>query len=586
MGLLSSSKTYNTYQTGLGDTQFDTLKGNQSDIAGIADAGFATVGTGITNLGTKIDGVNTNTNSGFVDLTALLKGYNDEANLNRTTAALDRSTNYGNIIEALKNNTGGLATQASLDSAQTALDTGFADTDARFDGLDSSIGSVQNTADNIITDVGTVKSAVDTGFSGAGARFDTLDAGQTNAAGQATANADALGTQLTNTQAEVLGGQGTIDDNLATMSNTADIYAGQSLANQDALQSGQDDFKSSFDSYVDRYGQDTTLANSARSDLASAQANQTDRLRSDIGDFAQASAVNQGNISRNIGTLGTGIDAGFETLGSAVGTGFATSSMEDQITQENFNTRLGNVRELIQSTADSLGVETADQYNKLVNAFDENGNLIANSIDAQGNTISRALDDQGNVIERKLDINGNEISAVSMDVETMLGNAEAYERSLMGQLDKRFDQSEEATNTELQAISRGFSQQDKKLDTQTRNLAGIAAEQTDLDMNMRNEFKQLEQSFDDQGNLIQNSVLENGTTVSRAMDDKGNLLLRSFDAQGSRVGDQVMNINRTLNNLSQLATLQGANVSMGNLSPAMSAGAPETGFASPFATTR
>jgi hypothetical protein len=586
MGLLSSKKTYNTYQTGLGDTQFDTLKGNQSEIAGIADAGFATVGTGITNLGTKVDGVNTNTDSGFVDLKAVLKGYNDEANSNRTTAALDRSTNYGNIIEALKNNTGGLATQASLDSAQTALDTGFADTDARFDGLDSSIGSVQNTADNIITDVGTVQSAVDTGFSGAGARFDTLDVGQTNAAGQATANADALGTQLTNTQAEVLGGQGTIDDNLATMSNTADIYAGQSLANQDALQSGQDDFKSSFDSYVDRYGQDTTLANSARSDLASAQATQTDRLRSDIGEFAQASAVNQGNISRNIGTLGTGIDAGFETLGSAVGTGFSTSSMEDQITQENFNTRLGNVRELIQSTSDSLGVETADQYNKLVNAFDENGNLIANSIDAQGNTISRALDDQGNVIERKLDINGNEISAVSMDVETMLGNAEAYERSLMGQLDKRFDQSEEATNTELQAISRGFSQQDKKLDTQTRNLAGIAAEQTDLDMNMRNEFKQLEQSFDDQGNLIQNSVLENGTTVSRAMDDKGNLLLRSFDAQGSRVGDQVMNINRTLNNLSQLATLQGANVSMGNLSPAMSAGAPETGFASPFATTR
>ena len=586
MGLLSSKKTYNTYQTGLGDTQFDTLKSNQTDIAGIADVGFANVGTGITNLGTKIDGVNTNTNSGFVDLTALLKGYNDEANSNRTTAALDRSTNYGNIIQALENNSKGLASQASVDAAQAALNTGFADTGARFDGLDTSIGSVQDTADNIITDVGTVQSAVDTGFADAGARFDTLDTGQTNAAGQATANADALGTQLTNTQAEVLGGQGTIEDNLATMSDTADIYAGQSLANQGDLQSSQDDFKSSFDSYVDRYGQDTTIANSARSDLASAQANQTDRLRSDIGDFAQASAVNQGNISRNIGTLGTGIDAGFETIGSAVGTGFANSSMEDQITQENFNTRLGNVRELIQSTADSLGVETTDQYNKLVNAFDENGNLIANSIDAQGNTISRALDDQGNVIERKLDINGNEISAVSMDVETMLGNAESYEQSLMGQLNRRFDQSEEASNTELQAISRGFSQQDKKLDTQTRNLAGVAAEQTDLDVNMRNEFKQLEQSFDDQGNFIQNSVLENGTTVSRAMDDKGNLLLRSFDASGSRVGDQVMNINRTLNNLAQLATLQGANVSMGNLSPAMSAGAPSTGFASPYATSR
>ena len=65
------------------------------------------------------------------------------------------------------------------------------------------------------------------------------------------------------------------------------------------------------------------------------------------------------------------------------------------------------------------------------------------------------------------------------------------------------------------------------------------AEQTDIDVNMRNEFKQLSQAFDDQGNLIQNSVMENGTTVSRAIDQNGNLLLRSLDATGERVGDQV-----------------------------------------------
>jgi hypothetical protein len=32
--------------------------------------------------------------------------------------------------------------------------------------------------------------------------------------------------------------------------------------------------------------------------------------------------------------------------------------------------------------------------------------------------------------------------------------------------------------------------------------------------------------------------------------------------------------------------VQGANASMGNLSPAMSGDVPTTGFASPFATTR
>jgi hypothetical protein len=168
----------------------------------------------------------------------------------------------------------------------------------------------------------------------------------------------------------------------------------------------------------------------------------------------------------------------------------------------------------------------------------------------------------------------------------MLGNAEAYEQSLMGQLDRRFDKAENTTSDELGAIARGFTQQDKKLDNQARDLANVAAEQTDIDVNMRNEFKQLSQAFDDQGNLIQNSVMENGTTVSRAIDQNGNLLLRSFDATGERVGDQVMNINRSLNNLSQLTTTQGANTSMGNLSPAMSSEAPSTGFASPYATTR
>ena len=155
----------------------------------------------------------------------------------------------------------------------------------------------------------------------------------------------------------------------------------------------------------------------------------------------------------------------------------------------------------------------------------------------------------------------------------------------MGQLDRRFDQAESNTSVELGAIARGFTQQDKKMNIQARDLASIAAEQTDLDVNMRNEFKQLGQAFDEQGNLIENSVMDNGTTVSRAIDQSGNLLLRSFDAQGNRMGDQVMNINRSLNNLSQLSTKQGANTSMGNLSPAMSSAAPSSGFASPYATT-
>jgi len=584
---MSFNKTTTVTNTGLGDDQYEQLQTNQEGLGTQSQEGFTAVGEGLTGLGTKIEGattgINANTNTGFNDLTGVVKGYGDTLTQGQTDAATGRAKYYNDMLTALQNNTGGLATQASLD-------TGFQDANIRFDTLDTNVGGVQSAVDTGFADASTQMTE---GFSDAGSRFDSLD---TNVGGvqsavdagfdSANTSLNNLGADLNTAQTTITGNQGTLQDSVNTMSGNQDAYASSSLANQAALQSGQDTFSSNFDSFVDRYGQDAELATTARSDLATAQANQTDRLREDLGEYAQATATGQGNIAQTIGTLGTGIDAGFKNVGAAIGTGFSESSLADQTASENLSTRLGNVRDLIQTSSDTLEASTQDQYIKLANSFDENGQLIANSIDEQGNTISRSMDDQGVIMERKIDANGKELSAVSMDVETMLGNAEAYEQSLMGQLDRRFDSAETSTGVQLQAIARGFTQQDKKLDSQTRDLAGLAAEQTDLDSNMRNEFRQLGQAFDDQGNLIQNSVMENGTTVSRAIDNSGNLMLRSFDAQGNRMGDQVMNINRSLNNLAQLSTIQGGNTSMGNLSPAMSNAAPSTGFASPYATTR
>ena len=127
------------------------------------------------------------------------------------------------------------------------------------------------------------------------------------------------------------------------------------------------------------------------------------------------------------------------------------------------------------------------------------------------------------------------------------------------------------------------------LDIQTRDLARIASTQSEVDMATRQEFKQISDAFDDQGRLITNSVNDNGTSVARAVDENGNLLLRAFDAQGRQLGDRVININRSLATLSDLANVAGANSSMGNLSPAMQAGeggVPTSGFMSPYAMTR
>ena len=103
---------------------------------------------------------------------------------------------------------------------------------------------------------------------------------------------------------------------------------------------------------------------------------------------------------------------------------------------------------------------------------------------------------------------------------------------------------------------------------------------------MRQNFQQLGAAFDDNGQLIQNSIDDQGNTISRAVDANGNLLLRSFDATGRSIGDKVVNINRSLSDLGNLTNVAGANVSMGNLSPAMQGAVPTGGFMSPFTTTR
>lgn len=903
--------------TGLGDDQYQALADNQvgisDQITSADDAAtkrYDQFDTNLASIGADAAGANTNaagaitaTNTGFANLNNTLTAQQDAANAGRKTY-------YDNLKASLENNTGGL---------QTSLDAGFAAGQNRFDTLDTSVGGVQTAVDTVgtgvndlSTDVGTVQTSLDEGFNQAGTRFDALDTGQSTAATTAANNAEAIGTQLTNTQANVLGGQGAIQSNLDVMSDTADAYASQSLTNQDALQTGQDNFVSSFDTYVDRYSQDAEIAQQSRSDLATAQANQTDRLREDLGSFAQAAATGQGAIANQIGSLGEGTAAGFDALGSAVGTGFSESSMADQQAAANLTTRLGNVSKLIDSSSANLDANTQAQYRKLFSSFDENGTLIANSIDENGNTIQRRFDDQGNIIETSFDAAGNQVGSVAMNVNTMLSNAESYQTSLTGQLGRlssdvgtgfqatssalgsgfagasaagaanqsnlvsqlssldnliqtssgnidqnllsqytrlsnafdengnlitnsigdqgltisrafdaqgrvietsfdasgnqvdsvamdvskmlsdaaayqnsltgqigqlgsdigtgftaasgqvnqlgsdlstgqqglmagldtassNFDDSiqqqytalsqtmadqgidinsvlatgfdantntlnsnardllmlgsqitgldasvasdfatvssafdsqgnligstvdelgntvtnqidqqgnlitskfdstgqlidqsqtniqntmSQASQAQMQLqnsladttastldqlgssmdqgfasintaqqnafsnIDQSFNQQNNTLDAQTKNIAAVAAEQTDIDQKSRNEFRQISNAFDDQGQLITNTVNENGTTISRAIDENGNLLLRSFDLQGNRLGDQVININRSLYNLSQLNTYQGANISMGNLSPAMSEGAPTDGFASPFAVTR
>ena len=627
----TSSTTVN--KTGLGDDQYESLFGQNEGIGTQLEEGF--VGAGekldgisgeVSGIGGKItdakDAINTNTNTGFTDLTGIVKGYGDTLSQGQTDAVAGRAKYYNDMLAALENNTGGLATQASLDS-------GFSDATGRFNDIDQANTNIQTAVDQGFVDAqgdrdqmsADMTSAFDTQNTGLNTAFNTLGTEVGTAFDTTNANIDT-------TRGNLEEGQAGLVSDLSTLSGSVDTYGAGLTQGQADLQSGQDTFKSSFDDYVDRYTEDTEIANTARSDRALAAANQNDALREDIGRYAQASAEGQSNIGKKIGTLGDATGAGFEVLSGAVEGGFSDVAAGDQVAKNTLANRISGVKDLLQTTSDNLDSSTKAQYSALADSFDANGDLIANAIDSQGNTIQRSMDDQGRILESRFDSTGTEISSVQMDVETMLSNADTYQNSLMGSLntisadqDAGFGQvsgeigkasdavdagfrsvdsnqqgimtATDNINTAIRdqgaALATGFDTQSNKMDTTIRDLARVASAQTDIDMGTRQEFKPLSDAFDDQGNLIANSVGDNGNTISRAIDNQGNLLLRAFDTQGRAMGDRVIDINRSLMNLSDLGNISGANAGMGNLSPAMQAGsggAVTSGFMSPYATTR
>ena len=584
--------TTNVTNTGLGDEQFTTLTQNQANIGTSIDdvrtdatGRFNTLDGTLSNIRGDISGVGTNLSSGFTNLQDLM-GQNMEANrqgftgvtnnINQATGEIQTGmqTGFDGVNQNLTTGFGTMderfnRVDNAQQTAQTAIDTGFQDTANNFSDLNT----------RLTDDFTAAQNTLNTGFADVGEGLNDLDTNTQN--------------RLDTVQGNVLTGQALLDQGITGMSDAQDIYYGDLSERQMDIQQGQDGFQSTFDDYVQRYSEDTTLANQTRADIQTGLVNATDRIRTDMGNFAQAAATGNAAISSQLSDTERANRDALGNLNTAVQGGFTGQAMADQQAQQNLVTRLGNLGSMVDTVGSTLDTNTRQQYSSLMSSFDDSGNLIRNSIDAQGNTIQRSMDDQGNLVLTRFDQAGTQIDQVGMNVNDMLTNAERYQQSLTGQISnvEQGIMSAQQAGTEQfqnlqQSIGRGFDASSNVLDTQTRDLAAIAAQQGDIDQAMRSQFSQLSTSFDDNGRLLQNSILNNGNVISRAIDDNGNLLLRSFDSTGRTIGNQVININRALNDLNNLDFRAGANVSMGNASPAMTGAVPTSGFASPFTATR
>jgi hypothetical protein len=69
---------------------------------------------------------------------------------------------------------------------------------------------------------------------------------------------------------------------------------------------------------------------------------------------------------------------------------------------------------------------------------------------------------------------------------------------------------------------------------------------------IRQQYTQLAQAFDQNGKLVRESIDAQGVTTRRAMDNQSNVLLANFDQQGKMLGQNMFNVNTLLKQMDQL----------------------------------
>ena len=392
-----------TVDSAMSDKQFKTLSNNQKNIAGSIDDGrseatkrFNQVDKSLGGISTEIGGIGTNLSSGFTTLQDLMD-QNMQAN----------QQGSNNVSQNITDSTGQIQSgmQSGFADVNQNLTTGFGDMNQnfdqvgqRFDRVDAAQQDAQSAIDtgfqaqaNAFTDLGTqvsdgftgINETATQGFADVGQSLSDLDTNTQN--------------RLDTVQNNVMTGQAILDQGIGRVADAQDVYYGDLSQRQQDIQQGQDEFQTNFDDYVQRYTQDTSLANQTRSDLQLGLERGVNRIRDQICTVAQA-----------------------EEQRAAEQQGFMAQQFSDLVAQMAPETIVRN-RDLARVASGDTNLDPGLRRNMFVvgQSFDNNGNLIMNSIDGTGNAVARNIDNAGNLNVRTFDPTGQVANQSSINlVET------------------------------------------------------------------------------------------------------------------------------------------------------------------------
>lgn len=353
-------------------------------------------------------------------------------------------------------------------------------------------------------------------------------------------------------------------------------------------------------------------------------------------DMSEGFAGVNANVDARFGDVTNAMNTGFENAQTSMNTGFTNTANTINTAATGINQNISNAQADINQNVSS-GFEATqnqltdaqaailagqgglgDQLTQVGGNLDtyyaglaaQNAEALANQGQLQtglNDYINQYTKDNKLAVQQRADlVNGvtsgfdavNDNMAQASDAATSERMALAQQVQGVGtQVDTAAQQSETKFSDVAKQIAVGFNDgtqesQDMRMDfinrlNTVRNVLSTQGDQ--LDANIRNQYSQMADSFDQNGELISRSIDQQGNTVGRALDAQGNLLMATFDQYGGRINQQSLNLNQMMSQLDMLGYVPTSGAASGAIAPQFLNTRPAavtSGLASPFTSTR
>ena len=372
------------------DDRFDDVDTGIRGVQDTVDDGFAGVGTQISDLGTGIDNT--------------MKAYGDQMNTGFTGVNENMNTGFGNLSNQV---------------------------DTRFTELGTGVGNAFDEQNNLIS----------TGFTGLGDVVTTgnqaILSGQQEGFNSVNENVTNMGTnlgnQLTETSDNVLTGQANIADLVKQYGGNLDTYyaalaqgQSESAARQAAMQTGLDQFRNDYD-------KSTTIAQQQRGRIQDAVIGGTNQLQDTISTSATANQQGISNLAGDVSRVQSDVQNNaaqttkdFADVARKITVGFDDGTQQSQNLRNEFIDRLDTARTILQDQSMNIDANVRQNFETLVNSFDETGRLITNSTNNNGVQVARAIDQQGNLLLAAFNQAGQRVEDASLNINELMSQMDKF----------------------------------------------------------------------------------------------------------------------------------------------------------------